>query len=103
MRRESSFFSHGRKAEPFGRNVYELCLRSIDRNSDTISRADNGGTLRVTSGPRCGASLRKICCVETFFVKLASTERTSAPSVTASARFRFTVARSEVNDRKQPS
>ena len=31
-----------------------------DRNSEIISRADSGGTLRVTSGPRCGASLRKI-------------------------------------------
>ncbi len=74
-----------------------------DRNSEIISRADSGGTLRVTSGPRCGASLRKISAVATFFVRLASTDRTSSHSLTASARLRSTVARSVANDRKQPS
>jgi hypothetical protein len=47
--------------------------------------------------------LRKISAVGTFFVRLASTDRTSAHTWTASARLRSTVARSVANDRKQPS
>src|SRR5690349_20342377 len=103
MNSESPLFSHGRMLEPLGLKAYDLCLRMNERNSEIISRADAGGTLRVTSGPRCGANFLKISVVGTFLVRLASTQRTSAHSWTASERLRSTVSRSSANDRKQPS
>jgi hypothetical protein len=54
MNSESPLLSQGRMLPPLGLNAYVLCLRMKDRNSEIISRADSGGTLRVTSGPRCG-------------------------------------------------
>src|SRR4029079_11843934 len=103
MNNESPLFNQGRMLVPFGLNAYDLCLRRNERNSEIISRADWGGALRVTAGPRWGASFRKISAVATFFVRLASTDRTSAQSCTATARFRSTVARSVANERKQAS
>ena len=34
--------------EPLGLKAYELCLRRKDLNSEIISRAESGGTFRVT-------------------------------------------------------
>ena len=88
---------------PLDCEAYLPCLRSRARNSEIASRAVGTGTLRVTSGPRCGPSFRKMSAAGTFLVRLASTDRTSAQRVAARATLRSTVTRSVVNARKQPS